>query len=476
MSNEVQSTSSNNEWTMSVLKALDDGSIADYGDMHWRLSDANTVPDVSAVYMRVGEPMTSSVSPGDEWIEDAFVVDVQGFMKQPDLFRMVRVYCHTGITIYGKTESPMALFRRYECCEFYNLKCSRDLLQRVITERLDIHSALQLFDVLSVREFSDNSLTVDVTAYVKHHISEASRSSLGVLSTCALPHLCSLLCEDDVNISESKLLNLLYSLCIILKPRGGSATQWFTQVMACGVSPWQCVRVMGLSVSDVVAFRTSWPNAFSDTFWMTLVDCITKGNVDEAHVSALGLSPTSSLLEPRKLTAASCYPRNIPMNMHGITSDAVGPASFVHMMWQEREVSVAYACVAYMRGRRVQLPPFACNGSAIQLTAVFEGTHVNILGGVDINSSQVHEKTQTTSEGKIITVYTVHFRHGRWNKGSAHFLGGKCFSIERLITLNALEGEGYKFDPTRYPVFSTGNYIMLKIVISATNALEQIRQ
>ncbi|KAG5184098.1 hypothetical protein JKP88DRAFT_244966 [Tribonema minus] len=471
---EVQSSAAIKAWTQGVIRALDDGSMTVYCDMQWRLCDGSVLPDISAVYARFGNPL-ASLTVGDSCAGGgaAMVVDVEGFLKQPDLFRMVRVYCHTGITVYGRTESPMALYKRYECCDFFNFTCCRDLLHRVIVERLDVHSALQLFDVLSVREFFDNSLTVDVTAYVKNHFGETSRSSLSALSIHSLPHLCALLAADDVNTCEAKLLSSLYAVCDRLKPKGGSASQVFMQPNESGISPWQCVRVLGLKIADIVAFRTAWPQAFSDTFCWNLAEVIETGKAEERHLKCLGLCETS-LRQPRKLTALSCYPRNIPMSVHGIIGDSdtrtvVGPSSIIHIMWQERHISVAYACVAYTRGRRVQLPPYACNGSAIQLTAIFEGTHMHIEGGVDINASQRRDRqTNELRDGKTLTVYVVHFRHGRWNKGGACIQPGRSFHIAKLITLSALEGEGYKFDPTKYPVFAPGSYILIKMVITDT--------
>ncbi|KAG5191382.1 hypothetical protein JKP88DRAFT_251713 [Tribonema minus] len=479
MRDEVHSSVATLGWTQSVIRALDDGSMSSYCDMFWKLSDGSLLPDIRSVYLRFGDPL-ASLTIGESDTGGRSVVRVEGFLRQADLLRMVRVFGHTGITVYGRTESPMALYRRYECCDFFIFNCSRDLLHRVIVERLDVHSALQLFDVLSVREFSDNSLTVDVTAYVTNHFGEASRSSLSALGTHSLPHLCAVLSGDEVNACESKLLGSLYSVCDRLKTKGSSTSQLFMQPTTCGVSPWQCVRVLGLKVSDLLAFRASWPLAFSDSFCWNLAEVIETRNAEDRHFQLLGLSE-ASMREPRKLTAISCYPRNIPMSMHGLISDAtaatnrsvIGPASIIHIMWQERHISVAYACLAYTRGRRVQLPPFACNRSVIQLTAIFEGSHMHIEGGVDINASQRRERHMSEPQaGRLLTVYAVHFRHGRWNKGGAIIKGGRSFHIAKLITLSALETEGYKFDPTKYPVFTPGGYIMIKMVITDTSEYE----
>ncbi|KAG5186460.1 hypothetical protein JKP88DRAFT_241068 [Tribonema minus] len=443
----VLSDFSSGEWSKNTLKCLEDhASMREYCDMFWELNDGTLVPDVRGVYMRFSEPLASST--GTER-----VVKVSGYMAAPELFHMIRVYCHTGQIMYGKAESPRALLKRYECVHFYNIPCSKRLFQKLIVDRLDVYSAMQLFEILATKDYNDDALLKEVCMYVKMHFGEAGKTALHQVSGIALPHICNMMSQEDANISEGKLMGQLYAVCS--KVNSSSPTQLFVSPQGDRTnSPWQCVRILGLSVEDILSFRKNWPNAFQDTFYMSLIEVIKSGSAAPEQMHQLGLSE-QSFLSPRKMRPISCYPRNLP----------IGTGTTVHTMWEDENLSITYASIAYQRGLHVELPPFTSGGAVLQLTAHFQGEHLNIAGGMNMNLSREASQCQQ----RTLTLYLVNFRHGRWNKRSVVVEGNLFFRVDKLITLNALENEGYRFDSTKYPDFAPGNMILMKVVVATSD-------
>lgn len=438
------------EWAKHALKAIEDyDSMREYCDMFWQFSDGTLVPDVRGVYMRFGEPLASTTG-------NDRTVQVSGFMAVPDLFHMIRVYCHTGHIMYGKTESPRALLKRYECIHFFNIPRCKSILQKLIVDRLDIYSAIHLFDIMALKDYNDNPLMDEIAMYVMMHFGEAGKMALHQVSEFSLPFICDLLVSDKVNISEGKLMNSIYTICT--KIQSANPTQLFLSQQG-KRSPWQCVRIKGLSIEDIVAFRKSWPLAFQDTFYMCLIEVIQSVSpANEQMISQLGLAETS-FAQPRKMRPISCYPRNLP----------IGSGNFVHTLWADDNLSITYAGVAYNRGSVVDIPPFTCGGSVLQLTAFFQGDHMNITGGLNINISRGDKRCQTRS----VTVYLVNFCHGRWNKRSIVAQQGQLFRIDKVITHTALVNEGYRFDPSKYPEYVKGNMILLKVVVATDDVQDQ---
>lgn len=463
---EVRSTYAQKEWLEGLLPLLDSNEGLPHADMGWKMPDGKIVADWRGVYLRQGGLLgmicdcCSAPLPADSG-SLLHIVEVTGNLTDPQLLRMVRMYVHTGLVVYKRTEGPLQLLKRYECCDFFGLTTARKLLESVIIERLDIQAALKTFDAISLKDYSDPNLSVEIESFVKRHIGEIGRSALAQLSAAAFPRLCQLLMGDDVNVSEVKLMESLFSLCEKKTKTVQAATEMFFKEQAClgdqRVSMWACVRVQGLTHDSLLQFRTAHPGALDDTFYMTLMNFNWSNHMEDADKRVLRIHNSSSLQPPRMQTLLSCYPRNLKM------PDTTQSSSFVVTSFEEDNVIVSYAGVHFSEHDQVPLPPFRSSDCVVQMRVWFQGQWLLVTGGIDMKCSSLAPEVLQHVQ---VTVSVVNFRHARWNKGSVTVNRGDDFEIPRIISLNTLKNDGYRFDPAVYPDYKSGRCILLKIVIS----------
>jgi hypothetical protein len=467
---DVRSTRAVDGWIQRAIERLD-GDAVPFPDMHWRLPDGTLVGDHRGVYAAQSAVLAEIVGGGgvcgggdDDMMDNGDSgppreVEAVGCLAYADLFSMVRVYCHTGVTTYGPTESPAVLLKRYQCFDLFGMDAPRDVIQSVLLKRLDIHSALLVFDRLSTREYADTTMGVEVDAFIKRHISEAGRSALAQLTVDCLPHLCDVMSAADVNVDEGRLMNSLYALCD--RRAHGAAGQLFMRDLGGGRSLWRCVRLRGLTVDTILSFRATWPGALDDTFYMTLIEVARTGTASEQQLAVLRREgdAAAALAPPRHAVAVSGYPRDVPMTQ-------CDSPSFVYTHWGDSSVDVTYAVIMYAKGGQVRLPPFTCHGNVVmQCTAVFQSNFLTMTGAAAVHA---HGGRGDESE-LVVTVYPINFRHARWNKATAGVTTGSDFRLSKIISLGALETDGYKFSPQTYPNFSPGGHVMLKIVVAKSS-------
>lgn len=457
---EARSSKTHNAWVNKTLQALDSGTWFE-PTMHWLVQHQQQhqrLPDSRTVYLRQGGVLAAMVQtsePGED-------VEVNGWLSHSHLFRMIRIYCHTGYTVYGTTESSIVLLQRYECLEFFGLTDAAATLKSVILEKLDVHTVAGVFDALAHKHFEDQSLQLGIEAFLKRHMADLNKQSLAQISTSALPRLCQICCDNDLNVNEGKLMEILYTLSQRKEGRGrsnsGCSCSLFLQPLTleggAQRSLWNCVRIMGLTTDDLLTFREHHPTAFEDSFYLNLMQALKRGTVlQPMEAQQLALIDPSSLMSPRTQKSVSCYPFSIRFN---------GAESQIVTSFEEDELVVAYACAPYTRGQQCTLPTLRALGSVLQLTAIFQGAYLHMNGIVD------------STEPVKITIQAVNFKHSRWNKLSLVGDRNLQMRFEKLISLSTLENDGYRFDPVSYPDFKPGACILLKVVMSKSN--EQVSE
>jgi hypothetical protein len=456
--NEAASTAACSVWVDNTLSLLQEGLPCP--DMLWVLEDGRTLPDSRAIYAKCGPVLKNMVD--CEGTNPPLLVHASGYLADPSLLRMVRTFCHTGIVLYGRKDTPQELLKRFQCCDTYELISARAVLQNIIVDRLDIHTALATFNAVAFKEFSDASLCTDIDTFIKRYTCEVlSRPSLKLshLSLEAVPHLCEVMSSDDINITELKLLECLFSICCRRNKGGRTSTELFMQCTEQSMSLWGCIRIYGLTIDSVLAFNEAHPHAFEDAFVITLCNCIRKKAVTEQEMGALHLLPTS-LLPPRTMKAMSCYPRHL-----NLPADAMDSKSFVMTTFQGDREGVSYACVRYTKKGEVTVPPLKCFDSILQMNVMFHG-HLSIAGGLDLNCSVRKisdcEEPKTHSQLQLV-VYIINFKHQKWNNQGVLITKGKEFFLDRVISTATLDNSGYRFNPSHYPDYEPGQHIMLKI-------------
>jgi hypothetical protein len=458
---EAASTSASALWMENTINRLQNDDLP-LPDMFWVLENGQCLPDYRGIYARHGGVLSNILQcSADNSESSVSKIEVSGHLTNPVLLRMVRVYCHCGVLLYGRKETAQDLLKRFQCCDLYELTAGRAVLQNIIVDRMDTHTALATFNEVACKQFSDNSLCEAIDAFIKRYSCEVlCRSSLKLsyLTLESVPHLCELMTADDANISESKLLECLYSICCRRGKGGRTSTELFLGRTENGMSLWGCVRIFGLTLDNILSFREAHPNAFENGFILTLCDCVRKKKVTDQEIMALHLLPTS-LLPPRIITPVSCYPRL------DLAVDVTESPGFVVTTFRGDREGVSYAGVRFVRNGEVTLPPFKCFDNILQMCATFSGGYLNISGGLDLNCSvrKISDCGEQDYKHIEMVVSVINFKHQKWNSRGAVVTKGREFSLKKIISIPALDNSGYRFDPVHHPEYVPGNYILFKI-------------
>ena len=457
-------------WQRAVSSALD-ANILPAADMVW--GDTGLL-DYRAIYCRQGGFLQMHIQHSADFAknneETLLTVPATGHLAEPSILRLVRHFCHTGVVVFDKTDA-LTLLRFYQACAMYDLTAAQSVLLAAIEERLDVQSVLPLYDVLAGTLEEDGNLMNTVrrsfAAHAQEALSRVSTATATKLSAATLVDMLQVLYSDAANVCEQDLLEALYWLGLKRNKHDQAlATAFLLQSplvrmpedeheheheakrprlsSVCLLTPWQCVRIKGLTVQGLLAFRSKHSEAMPATWYLDVLQAIQTPS--EELCCRLGLCEQK---EPRTFHTASTYPLSLE----------IPPTDNFALTALQTDTSVtAYIGLLHLRGTAAPITLHCGVLGTLQLTVSLNGTHLS-LSGCLLGS--------TCETGCTVTLEVVHFRSNRWRKVSCPVADTGTVSLPRVITLAALEQEGYTFDARAYPRIAPGPHLLLKLVLES---------
>jgi hypothetical protein len=474
-------------WQAGTIAALNSNEIA-YPDMAWVTEPVDTSrpaydirslyasrSDVfAAMFEACGEAGTASYRNGV-----AAVVPRMGFMADPCVFRMIRVFCHTGIIEYNEGESVDALLSRYSACNFYDLKDGQRVLHNIIVSQLNPSNVMRAYENVLGKQLLGTGLLEAIEDYLTTYAFVVFRhrtfAQFPVELYGELAKLCS---RDDLNITESDLMSCLYNLCERRASESETAIEVMMRPLRTATSLWSTIRVASMTNSQFTEFMWKHPNAIPDgecVKVITFLHSISKrgdgamedyfkdddaGAVDEAAASKSALLRQQQFARttPRRpFRPISFYPRSL--QFIGTSSPQVDTA-----LWDKDHIKVFYA-VNCSKREDVNLPPIRYNGYFVHVTVYHADQCVHVRGTIhsDHRFCPTHEHTMK------LTTSVVNFKHDRWRKKHAVFRAAAVndFSIANLLSWSTVdkgkgkEDSGYLFDIGKYPEYVQGSWMLL---------------
>lgn len=425
-----------NEFQRVKIKTLDSNAVM-YPDMAWEI-DGELLYDTRSVY--TSSPFFSilfetSMNRDIRKLENGVVVF--SLDCKPQIFDVIRVFCHTGLVRFIRGETVLKTIERYSAFHYYGIDGGKFAIRKLISDKLTPSNATQAFEFAVGRD--DTDLLKDITEYItnyaflvfKHrNFLNLKRESMGYLSI-----LCS---ENSLNITELDLLECLFKLC----------KKKITEKEYCDFenpidifkfkfgdnSLWDTIRLNSISMDKFMDFVKMY-----DTFM---------SNDDIVETLKIIHSPmdNNGNKKRKRFQLVSSYPRNLNIDgSHGPQGD------ITH--WEKDKVQVFFT-FDFSKKDTIHMPSIVFRDWTIRCSVHNIDKHLCLKGSIVIGSLYNQEEYD---ENIVITTKFVNFVHERWKKSVV--TGGlktlREFEIPNMISCHSIDGStasgGYLFDINKYP-------------------------
>jgi hypothetical protein len=443
----------------SIIHKIDNNQFEN-GDLLWIDRDGNKVIDHAGVYCRMGLFFTNMMK--HAVVEnDIKTIHRTGYLLDESLFRFLRLYCHLGIVLLSEEEyNVQTSYECYTMCKFYGMDEAGEIVRIAIQTKMDAPSSIYVLNQMAGTLDESSDLFAFVTSYFCLHAKECIKRLTTKLTEACIDLIFQLLEGDDVNIDETDVFEDLYSFSSRKSKNDVEASQYFfglrrsrshsegyadhqpcKKIRTCEPDhfPWKCVRVVGLTFESIMDFRSRYPSAFEDSFYLEILEKVRKS--------------TESAVRPRAHKYISNFPRDLEFP---VIKDC--PKIVVSLL--EDEYSIAYAAIPIQRNGIVDIPSFACCKKGIVTIQCRFTSHISIKGYVDLGVSG-RRVDQLNMEIKVIN-----FKKDRTLKKSVLTNVDRHveFVVDKIITVTTLYGnDGYLFEPDVFPEIREGKYFLLKI-------------
>ncbi|ACH46867.1 putative transcription regulator [Feldmannia species virus] len=425
-------------WQRNRIVELENDALQ-YTDMVWKLDDGETyLRDCRSAYTCSSFMRTlfeTTVGKGEKSRDE---VPMYRLSEKSHIFAMIRVFCHTGLVRFGKSDTILRTIERYAAFQFYGIEIGSATLKRLVLDSLGPSNSMVAFEYAVHRQ--DRGLLQDIVAYIRNYafLVFRQKSFLGIRreSLAELVHLCD---SDSLNVPEIDLLSHLIRLCekkldekeftefdspfAILTHR-----EWGTS----GKSLFDALRLSSLSMEEFMSLALKHPGAMNNDQIVQVMRAIHR--------------PEGSSKKRKKFQIVSAYPRNL--TFHPVESPQM------EVSYCQRDKVLAHYVFQFLPKKDVSLPTLNFGSYQIRITVVYRD---KVLG---ISGQAISPKQESRADLRI-TASMVNFRHDRWKK-STTALSGSVFQIPNILSCNAIEGSsGYLFDVAEYPDFSDGGSCLM---------------
>ncbi|AAR26865.1 FirrV-1-A41 [Feldmannia irregularis virus a] len=445
------------EWQQHRIRDLLDNTLQ-YPDMAWKLNGEDDSIRDCRVFYECSTFLTNyfQTSVGTAKT-NADGLPLYTLSEKPAIFSMIRIFCHTGLMCFDKTDSILTTMERYAAFQFYGIEMGSATLKRHVLESLTPSNSVLAFEYAVHRH--DDSLLAEIKAYMSHYafIVFRQKSFLGIGKE-SFHQLVSLCDSDNLNMKEIDLFSCLFRLCEKKNSEKGfaefdSAFSIMTHTRSQGEkSLYDTLRLHSITMEEVMSFVHKHPAALNNDQIVQIM----------REIHQPGDRP-----KRKKFQAVSSYPRYLNFN-------AVVGNPQVDVSHRQTGKMMAHFVFPFTPGRTksdVALPPIAFGAYQVHANMVYTDRTIGITGqihateGTGINSSSSSSSNSSSNTKIRVVCYIINFRHERWKKSSVCLDVSNTlyqyldFRIPNILSCNAIERScgtptGYLFDVTCYPEYS----------------------
>lgn len=438
----------NIKWHESLMERIDSNTLANH-DMLWICCDGTTVKDYRSPYINSSPFLQSLVQHGSVCTGggELIRVSVTGFLEDPVLFRFLRVFCHTGITLLEENESFSQLYSKHTMCQCYCLDVSKSIVAAALAVKMDHAGAIRILSDNCGTLLEEDEITTTAACFFKRHPQECLKkmtpTAISKMSCAVFLTIMKLLGDSDVNASESDVLEEVYTLCLKRCRNDVHAARELFFSGEDGAVPWNSVHPENITFEQIMEFKQRYSTAFEPEFYLNVMDKIYRPKSS---------SPPSAA--PRQYHAVSSYPRHLhfpPLKAN----------SYVCSTLESLNYTISYIAVPVLRSGTIDVPAFIIAGSRVlTLQMLFQGQHVNCSGGLNLGVGSSTMDSNITS----IELRVVNFCRDRSKKTETAIdvLPNNSFFIPKIILITTLEND-YTFDVCMYPTIVAGSHMLLKV-------------
>lgn len=436
-------------WQRTKIEQLDKNTLK-FPDMAWQV-DGKVYHDCRNIYT-CSTFMTTLFETSVGKSEDICPI-IFSLNEKPHIFHMIRVFCHTGLICFAKSETILRTLERYAAFQFYGIEMGQHVLKRLILDSLTPSNAIMAFEYAVHRH--DNELLCNIKEYISNYafVVFRQKSFMGIKKE-SFGELINMCDSDSLNVAEIELLSHLYRLCerktgsqdfidfknaftLLTHPFGESSSS---------KSLFDIIRLTSISMDEFMSFVLKHPGAISND------DIV--GILRKIH------QPLITGRKRKKFQVVSSYPRNL--NFQALSSPQV---EISHCERDKVEAYFVFDFVATKSKTTTTLPSINWrNNSSVRCSIVYLERSIGLTGRLIYSSSNISE------DRFRITASIINFRHDRWKKSTATInllpTNGSEFQIPNMLSCNAIEGNcgGYVFDVNKYPEYhDTGSSLMMSL-------------
>jgi len=487
------------KWYASKVEVLDRNEMGN-SDMAWKFHDT-LFWDARHVYSEQSEyfkTLFSTTMTRDIKTEYGLpVVQVSGYMQNIAIFRMIRIFCHTGTVEVSDGDSVENLLDFYFASDCYLLEGPLQLLHTMLVNQLSPTNVLKVYEILLKKGSSEGrKLEEEVEDYIATYaFAVLKHKSFQLFPIELMGNMCAIFQRETLNILEKDLLWYVYlyckhhtgntgnaafavtSLCSFATPMEMMMYKWNDEA-----SLWGCIRVKALTQDDISEFVYKNPNALDDSdtvnilnFLYVIRDSIATGTPQTAveawknsRKMSLVVQEMCTSLEPRfKFRVISCYPRNL--QLYGTRSPQTSIVYWDVHKWK------AFVAIQHDSGPKVSLDPILFCKSYFHLELSHYENSIHILGRAHPDQNSI---VDTSIQTVKVAAKIVNFKHDRWKDKQTIVQLKKAevsnFAINNILALSTVEkvkkkedgdSPGYLFEIGNYPQYKEGNWMMILISI-----------
>jgi hypothetical protein len=480
------------KWYASKIEVLDRNEMGN-SDMAWKIHD-NLFWDARHVYSEQSDyfkTLFSTTMTRDIKTEDGLpVIPVSGYMQNIAIFRMIRIFCHTGTLEVSDGDSVENLLDFYFASDCYFLEGPLQLLHTMLVNQLSPTNVLKVYEILLKRPSEGRKLEQEVEDYIATYaFAVLKHKSFQVFPIELMGKMCAIFQRETLNILEKDLLWYVYLYCKHHASVTETSTPSFATPMDMmmykwdeGSSLWGCIRVKALTQDDISEFVYKNPDALDDSDTVNILNFLyvirdSAGSVapqiaieawKNSRKMSLVVQEMCTSLEPRfKFHVISCYPRNL--QLYGTRSPQT---SIVY--WDVHKFK-AFVAIQYDSGPKVSLDPILFCKSYFHLELSHYENSIHIKGRAHPDQNSIADSSVSTVK---IAAKIVNFKHDRWKDKHTIVQLKRSevsnFAINSILTMSTVEkvkkkedgdSTGYLFEIANYPQYKEGNWMLVLISI-----------
>lgn len=435
------------EWQTRRIRDLSEDKFS-YPDIAWSI-EGNILPDIRNVYTCSSffqALFETTMSRGIEKTPEGIPIFV--IPEKYHIFDMIRVYCHTGLVRFSKSDTILKTLERYSAFQYYDIEGGKAVLKKLVIEKITPSNATQAFEYAIHRDDSD--LLKAINEYISAHafVVLKHRNFYNIRRE-SMHHLACLCSNDDLNIPEIELLSSLYGLC--QKKIGDKEYPEFKSASEIlkfkfeDKSLWDSIRLKQITLPDFMGFVKN-NEQFMD---------------NDAIVDAMKLiyDPSTIGKKRKRFQMISSYPRNL-----SIQSTGSSQADVIHL---EKDKVRAFVVFDLTSREEIMLPHITYGDRTVRCIVKTIDKTICVTGSI----LSRNDREDDGKENVKVTTSIVNFKHDRWKKTTVSVnLGNRDFEIQNMISWNAIDSvdSGYMFDIYKYPEYVVGKWLMMYISVDGT--------